>query len=64
MVTSSGKMNLFQLQKIEQQFNVALSRARDKVFLVRSFKLDDLEERTCLDGLYLIIFLIIIETIL
>ena len=33
MVTSSGKMSLSSTpQKIEQQFNVALSRARDKVF--------------------------------
>ena len=65
MVTSSGKMNLSSTpQKIEQQFNVALSRARDKVFLVRSFKLDDLEREDLLRGLYLIIFLIIIETIL
>ena len=49
MVTSSGKMNLSSTpQKIEQQFNVALSRARDKVFLVRSFKLDDLEREDLL----------------
>ena len=49
MVTSSGKMSLSSTpQKIEQQFNVALSRARDKVFLVRSFKLDDLEREDLL----------------
>ena len=49
MVTSSGKMSLSSTpQKIEQQFNVALSRARDKVFLVRSFKLDNLEREDLL----------------
>ena len=49
MVTSSGKMSLSSTtQKIEQQFNVALSRAKDKVFLVRSFKLDDLEREDLL----------------
>ena len=49
MVTSSGKMSLSSTpQKIEQQFNVALSRARDKVFLVRSFKFDDLEREDLL----------------